>query len=498
MKFDRSAGVLMHPTSLPGRYGIGDVGLQAYRFVDFLAECGCSLWQVLPLGPTGYGDSPYQSFSAFAGNPYLISPDLLLREGLVTAEELQSVPAFSDDQVDYGRVIPWKLELLDRAYLRFSQGDFLTLETAFLAFQAQQADWLEDYALFMALKQSHQGVPWHQWEAALRDRHPQALQKARQTLAEEIQNQAFRQFLFFRQWAVLRDYAHQRGLHIIGDMPIFVAYDSADVWVHPELFYLDENARPTVVAGVPPDMFTETGQLWGNPLYRWDVQAENGYAWWLARFRTVLNLVDIIRLDHFRGFAGYWEVPAGATTAEHGHWEPGPGADFFYAVEQSLGDLPILAEDLGEITPDVIALRDQFDFPGMKVLVFAFDSGASNPFLPHHYPENCVVYIGTHDNDTAMGWWQERATAEEKAFAREYLSVDGNDFAWDLIRAGWRSPAVLAIAQMQDLLALENRARMNFPGRPSGNWGWRMAADAISAELIQRLRDLNQQTGRVC
>ena len=495
MRLNRASGILLHITSLPGPYGIGDLGPAARRFADFLHEAGCSVWQVLPLGPTGFGDSPYATFSAFAGNPYLISPDDLLVEGLLTEADLADRPAFPAGRVDYGAVIPYKLRLLDRAYERFRSGVRPDLEADFAAFRRAEASWLDDFALFMALKEAHQGAPWNAWPEPLRRRDPAALEQARRDLAEAVEKQAFRQFLFFRQWHGLREYAHARGVYFMGDVPIFVAYDSADVWAHPELFYLDERGNPTVVAGVPPDYFSPTGQRWGNPLYRWEVHREQGYAWWLARLRQVNRMVDLIRLDHFRGFAGYWEVPAEEPTAVNGRWRPGPGEDFFRTVFRELGDIPLIAEDLGEITPDVIALRDAFGLPGMKILVFAFDSGPDNPFLPHHYTPNFVVYTGTHDNDTAVGWWQ-RAGEEERDFCRRYLHTDGQDIAWDLIRAAWASVAVLAIAPMQDLLRLDNRARMNYPGREGGNWAWRMTADALNDDLRQALRELNHLYSR--
>ncbi len=495
MRLNRASGVLLHLTSLPGPYGIGDLGPAARRFADFLAAAGCSVWQVLPLGPTGFGDSPYATFSAFAGNPYLISPDDLLVEGLLTEADLAEIPSFPVEQVDYGTVIPYKLRLLDQAYRRFREGVRPDLETAFAEFRRAEAAWLDDFALFMALKEAHQGAPWTAWPAPLRRREPDALHEARQRFVEAIERQAFRQFLFFRQWYGLRDYAHARGVYFMGDVPIFVAHDSADVWAHPELFHLDPEGNPTVVAGVPPDYFSPTGQRWGNPLYRWEVHREQGYAWWLARLRQVNRMVDLIRLDHFRGFAGYWEVPAQEPTAINGRWRPGPGEDFFRAVFRELGEIPLIAEDLGEITPDVIALRDAFGLPGMKILVFAFDSGPDNPFLPHHYTPNFVVYTGTHDNDTVVGWWQ-RVDETERAFCRQYLHTDGHDIAWDLIRAAWASVAVLAIAPMQDLLRLDNRARMNYPGREGGNWAWRMPPNALSDELRQALQELNHLYSR--
>ena len=489
MKFERASGILLHPTSLPGHFGIGDLGPAAYHWVDWLAGTGCRLWQVLPLGPTGYGDSPYQCFSAFAGNPYLISPEFLLRDNLLHSNDLIEKLDFDPQHVDFGTLIPWKLNLLERAFIRFSSTPG-AIRTEFDSFCSENISWLDDYALFMAIKEAHGGGAWGGWPEPLRKRAPAALAQTRKTLADSILRFTFYQFVFFRQWNALRNYAHQKGLRIIGDIPIFVANDSSDVWSHPDLFFLDEELKPTVVAGVPPDYFSPTGQLWGNPLYRWDVHKSNGYKWWLERLRAALKLVDILRIDHFRGFAGYWEIPAGNPTAEEGRWVPGPGADFFNAVRSSLGaDLPIIAEDLGLITPDVISLRDQFALPGMKVLQFGF-SGPDNPFLPHSYPQNCVVYTGTHDNDTARGWYKS-APEKEKDFARRYLEIDGTDFAWDLIRTAWRSTAVFAIAPLQDFLVLGTEARFNYPSRLGGNWEWRTKEADLSGELQGRTKELN-------
>jgi 4-alpha-glucanotransferase len=489
MKFDRSSGVLLHPTSLPGPYGIGDLGPSAYRWVDFLSESGCKLWQVLPLGPTGYGDSPYQCFSAFAGNPYLISPELLINDQLLMLQDLKELPDFPADWVDYGTIFTWKPGLLDIAYFHFEQNGSDALRKEFNTFCKDNAAWLDDFILFMALKDTHQGGPWSSWAPAVRARKPEALTESRKELASEMSRHAFRQWLFFRQWQGLREYAHQKGVKIIGDIPIFVAYDSADAWSHPELFYFDSAGRPTVVAGVPPDYFSPTGQLWGNPLYRWDVHRASGYKWWIDRFRAILGMVDFVRLDHFRGFAGYWEVPGNAKTAERGRWVPGPGADFLNAIKFAFGDLPILAEDLGEITPDVIELRESFKLPGMKILQFGF-SGPDNPFLPHHHTENCVVYTGSHDNDTALGWYAT-APEKEKEFYMRYLGRNGDDFAGDLIRAAWSSVAVMAIAPLQDILRLNTEARMNFPGKETGNWMWRMPDSTLSHDLKSWLSELN-------
>ncbi len=491
MKFERASGILLHPTSLPGPYGIGDLGPAAYRWVDWLADSGCKLWQVLPLGPTGYGDSPYQCFSAFAGNPYLISPDFLLRDGLLTQGDLADMPAWEPRRVDFGRIFEWKPALLEKAFRRFT-ADPGPARAKFDSFKAENAFWLGDYALFTAIKETYGGGSWDAWPADLRRRDPRALEEARRSLADVIERVAFLQFLFFEQWSQLKNYAAGRGLKIIGDIPIFVAYDSADAWSHPELFYLDEDGKPSVVAGVPPDYFSPTGQLWGNPLYRWDVHKASGYAWWLERVRFTLQAVDIVRIDHFRGFAGYWEIPGDAETAVNGRWVPGPGADFFNVMQSRLGDLPIIAEDLGEITPDVIELRDRFNLPGMKILQFAF-SGPDNPFLPHQFTRNSVVYTGTHDNDTTRGWF-EKASEQEKDFARRYFQRDwsnGSDFAWHLIRTAWSSVSTFALAPMQDFLALGSEARFNYPSRLGGNWEWRMTADALTPGLQGRIRELN-------
>ncbi len=495
MKLTRSAGILLHPTSLPGPFGIGDLGPSAYRFVDWLADAGCRLWQVLPLGPTGYGNSPYQGFSAFAGNPHLISLELLVQDGLLTEADLCDRPSFPASRVDFGRLIPWKLSMLERAFQRFEAAPD-SLRADFEAFCLEHASWLEDYALFMALKESQDGRAWNVWPQALRVRQASALEWARRELAAAVARFSFYQFLFFRQWSALRAHAHRRYIQIIGDIPIFVAHDSAEVWAHPELFCLDAHSNPTVVAGVPPDFFSPSGQLWGNPLYRWEVHKETSYQWWIDRFRAALKLVDLIRLDHFRGFAGYYEIPADHPTAEHGRWVPGPGSDFFRALQRSLGaELPIIAEDLGVITPDVSALLHEFHLPGMKVLQFGF-SDPRNPFLPHNYSSHCVAYTGTHDNDTSRGWF-ETAPPAEREFALRYLRTNETDFVWDLIRAVWASVAVFAIVPMQDLLGLGSEARMNYPGRAHGNWEWRMEWAMLTEAEKERLREFNYLYNRL-
>jgi 4-alpha-glucanotransferase len=490
----RSAGILLHPTSLPGPFGIGDLGSTAYRWVDALVRSRQKWWQILPLGPTGFGDSPYQSFSTFAGNPNLISPELLLEEGLVQRADLEGVH-FPAERVDYGAVIQFKNRLLTRAWQRFQAGAAPGLRASFEEFTAQYAYWLEDYALFMALKEAQPGSTWQDWPRELVEREPAALQHARHELADALGRFRFAQFLFFRQWKALKRYANERGVRIIGDMPIFVAPDSADVWSNPHLFLLDERRRPRVVAGVPPDYFSATGQLWGNPLYDWQALKQTGYAWWVDRLRAALELVDMVRLDHFRAFESYWEVPAGMPTAEHGHWVKGPGADFFETLRRALGGLPLMAEDLGLITPEVHQLREQFGLPGMRVLQFAFGEGSDHPFLPHNYCRLTVVYTGTHDNDTTRGWYQN-ASEKVRDHVRRYLACDGRDIAWDLIRLAWASVADYAIAPLQDVLNLGSEGRMNFPGRSGGNWSWRFTETMISSAILDRLGELTDLYGR--
>lgn len=496
MRFPRSSGVLLHPTSLPGVHGIGDLGPEARAFVEFLAAAGQSLWQVLPLGPTGYGDSPYQCFSAFAGNPLLVSLDDLARDGLLDPAELADVPAFPHDTIDYGGVIGWKRERLERAAARFREHGAPALQAEFRAWCERHAAWLEDYALFAALKDAHGGAAWCDWPEPLRRREPAALTAARGRHADGLHATRFAHWAFFRQWAALRAHAHAHGVAILGDAPIFVAYDSADVWSRPELFHLDDAGRPTVVAGVPPDYFSETGQLWGNPIYRWDALADEGYAWWIERVRAQFELVDRVRLDHFIGFTRSWQVPADAPDARSGRFEPGPGAALFHALEAALGELPIVAEDLGVLTPEVEALRDDFRFPGMKILQFAFGGATDSAFLPHAYGPNCVAYTGTHDNDTTRGWW-DTCSDTEREFLRRYLGHDVGDPAWDLIRLGAASVADTFVTTAQDLLSLPGEARMNFPGRAAGNWCWRAASGALDPALAARLRDLTELYGRL-
>ncbi len=485
---ERSSGILLHPTSLPAPCGIGDLGPAAYAWLDALAQARQSWWQILPLGPTGFGDSPYQSFSAFAGNPNLLSPELLARDGLLSSADFagENWPA---EQIDYGRASAYKADLTARAWENFQAGRGLSLRPAFEEFRRREAAWLDDFALFMAIKEAHGGVSWHDWPEELILRKSAALQGARHELAEAMQLHRFRQFLFARQWSALKDYARERHIRLIGDVPIFVADDSADVWTHSELFQLDARRRPTVVSGVPPDYFSKTGQLWGNPLYDWQAHERDGYAWWTARLRAALAQVDLIRLDHFRGFEAYWEVPAGEPTAEKGRWVKGPGADLLRVLRDQLGGLPFIAEDLGVITPEVRQLRLAFDLPGMRILQFAFGGAPESRFLPHRHERNTMVYTGTHDNDTTHGWYQT-LSADELHFLRRYAPSTDNDISWDLIRLAWMSVADHAITPLQDVLSLGSEARMNWPGRPSGNWRWRFCAGMLTEELLDRLAEL--------
>jgi len=496
MEQNRASGILLHPTSLPGPDGIGDLGPEAFRWIDFLDRTGTQFWQVLPLGPTGYGDSPYQCFSAFAGNPYLISATMLLDQGLLTKADLFDRPDFPNEKVNYGPVIDWKIKFLKRSYKHFKRGSNKSMIADFEIFQDQEAEWLESFGTFMAIKQEHGNVAWSQWPETFRKRSPETLETFKEKFAEVIEFQKYMQFLFRQQWQSVRDYAHKKGIRIIGDIPIFVAYDSADVWVNKDLFYLNKDGLPEVVAGVPPDYFSETGQLWGNPLYNWHTHQENGYEWWIKRIQAVLNRVDYVRLDHFRGFEAYWEIPYGNKTAEEGKWVKGPGQDFFKVVKERLGELPIIAEDLGVITDAVIEMREDFQLPGMKILQFAFASDPDDDFLPHNYPEKCVAYTGTHDNNTTRGWY-DAAPEREKDLCRRYLARSGDDISWSMIRVLWRSTADWALAPIQDFLGLGEWARMNYPGTPSGNWDWRFHPDAINESLVSRLYETNYLYGRL-
>ncbi|MEO0561973.1 MAG: 4-alpha-glucanotransferase [Chloroflexota bacterium] len=487
MDYPRTSGILLHPTSLPGKYGIGDLGEYAYRFVDYLVETDQSIWQVLPLGPTGYADSPYQSPSTFAGNSNLISLDKLVDAGYLTADDLSDVPDFPAYEVDYGWIIPYHREKLQLAFENFKYSASPEDTFAVDAFTEENAFWLDDYALFMSVKESHDGKPWVEWtDDDLIRYEPDALAAARKTYADEIDYYKFVQWVFRKQWDELRDYAAEHKIEFIGDIPIFVAHDSSDVWGNQDLFYLEPDGNPTVIAGVPPDYFSETGQRWGNPLYRWDVMKANDYAWWIERLRGVFTLVDRVRVDHFRGFEAYWEIPASEETAINGEWIKGPGPHFFEVVRDALGDLPIIAEDLGVITPEVEALRDGFNFPGMQVLQFAFDgSCGSNTFLPHHYPHNTVVYTGTHDNNTTVGWWHspeahdgiQYCVSEYTATSREKLD---DDIHWAMMRLALSSVADTCVIPFQDVLGFGVDTRMNTPGTTGDNWKWRFGVEAFN------------------
>ena len=493
----RASGLLLHVTSLPSRYGIGDVGPAAVAWVDRLHEARQGWWQALPLGPTGYGDSPYQSLSSFAGNPLLISPDWLIEDGLLRASDCAGF-SFSATAVDFDAVKRFKYALLETAWGNFSAGARADLRLAFERFGQDEAHWLDDYALFRALKARYDGARYLEWPEELVRRTPTALDQARRDLASQVDQVRFAQFLLFRQGARLKAHARVRGVRLIGDLPFFVSPDSSDVWAHPELFLLDAQHRPRVVAGVPPDYFSAQGQRWGNPIYDWDALRARGYRWCIDRVRALLGHVDAIRLDHFRGFAAAWHVPAGAPTAESGQWMPGPGADFFGAVEKALGGLPFLAEDLGLITPDVGALRDAFHLPGTRVLQFAFDGHSDNPHLPEHYAPNTVVYTGTHDNPTTRGWYEDLPDAERRNLWRYVQRASGSsaDAAPALLRLAWSSVAALAIAPLQDVLNLGRDARMNQPGMAEGNWRWRSTEEMLSASAFQSLRDLTHGAAR--
>jgi 4-alpha-glucanotransferase len=485
----RKSGILLHPTSLPGEFGIGGLGVWAYRFADFLLESGQQLWQVLPLGPTGFGYSPYQTYSSMAGNPLLIDLQSLVDLGWLCAEDLRNLPQFPVGSVDFKAVIPFKRRLLKKAAASFFQRSSDPLQNEFQQFCEQEGSWLEAYAKFAALKEVNGESPWTHWDPA------------KGADDREILDQKFIQFEFFRQWKELKKYCNERGIQIIGDIPIFVAHDSADVWIHPELFDLDGKGNPKSVAGVPPDYFSETGQLWGNPLYRWDEMEKTGYGWWIERVRLMLRLVDMIRLDHFRGFEKYWRVPAGSKTAVKGRWVEGPGDRLFQALKDALGKVPFIAEDLGFITQEVYELRDRWGFPGMRVLQFAFgDRSPGNPYKPHNFIRNCVVYTGTHDNDTTAGWFAHMPDADtraERESALRYMGSNGANAVWDFIRLAVSSVADTAILPMQDILGLGSAARMNRPSTVGNNWIWRMRGDELNPELGGRLREMNQLYGRL-
>ncbi len=503
----RASGLLLHPTSLPGRYGIGDLGPEAHRFLDFVQAAGQRIWQVLPLGPTGYGDSPYQCFSAMAGNPLLVSPERLADEGWLVADDLVALEGLPASVADFDRLIAPRRAALARAYQRFLALGREDQRSAFEAFRETHAWWLQDFGLFMALKEAHDMRAWTSWAAPLRDREPRALESARAQHSEICRLHEFVQWQFFSQWDALRQAAARRGVEFMGDMPIFVAHDSADVWARPDLFDLAPDGSPRGVAGVPPDYFSATGQLWGNPLYRWDRMAADGYAWWIDRMRMTLALVDRVRLDHFRGFVAYWHVPGDAMTAIHGQWRRGPGAALFEALAAALGPLPIVAENLGFITPDVEDLRARFGLPGMAILQFAFGTDPQAPdFLPHNLARDRVAYTGTHDNDTMVGWARGAAgdstrtpddIARERGYAEAYLEAAPDQLHWAAIRGVVASVADTAIVPVQDVLGLGSEARMNTPGRASGNWRWRLERGALTAAHAERLRRLADLYGRL-
>jgi|SRR5215469_12903197 len=479
MKWQRASGILLHITSLPSKFGIGDLGPEAFRFADWLGAAGQRIWQVLPLGPVGYGESPYGLFSAFAGNPMLLSPDSLVERGWLVPADIARVPRFSQSRVEFERMVPWKNRLLHRAFERFGENRAASDSAAFAAFRQENCAWLDDFARFMTLKETNNNAPWWEWKAKI------------EPAPQEIEYHQFLQFEFYRQWSALKTHCAAQGIFLMGDLPIYVARDSADVWTHPEYF------RTDVVAGVPPDYFSATGQLWGNPIYNWESIAVDGYRWWIERMRTSLKYFDAVRMDHFRGFEAYWEVAASETTAVKGSWVKGPGADLFHALEAELGKLPIVAENLGVITPEVEALRQEFRFPGMAVLQFAFGKDPQAPsFEPHNYVPNLVAYTGTHDNDTLIGWWRSEGgdstrTVEdiqaEKAKARAYLATDGRQINWALIRALMMSVADTVLAPLQDILGLGSEARMNTPATASGNWRWRCRPGVLTADLAARL-----------
>ncbi len=495
MPTDRASGILAHPTSFPGPHGIGDLGEAAYRFIDWLVVAGQRLWQVMPLSPTGFGDSPYASPSAFAGNPLLISLASLVGEQLLDETDLALHEPFHDYDVEFGRVIAFKNDLLRRAFERFRNSANSHLRFPFEQFSRDNASWLDDYALFMALKDQHAGAPWFEWEPEIRLRKRNSIAHWNAELKDEVRLHRFVQFLFRRQWSELKKYANDRQIRIIGDIPIFVAFDSADVWANQKQFRLDAAGNPLVVSGVPPDYFSATGQIWGNPIFDWHEMQRTGYAWWIDRIRATLHLVDVIRIDHFRGFSAAWSIPYGEATAAGGRWEPGPGREVFDAITDELGPVPFVVEDLGLITADVRELREDLGYPGMAVLQFAFDGDPDNTYLPHNYSPDVAVYSGTHDNQTTSGWFHSLPVEDQEQVQR-YIGRDGSDIAWDFIRLGLSSVAGMAIFPLQDILRLGDEARMNTPGRPMGNWGWRYLTHQLHHGLAAGLGELTLAYGR--
>jgi len=495
MNTERSSGILLHPTSLPGKYGIGTLGKETFHFIDFLVKSKQKLWQILPLGPTGFADSPYQCFSSAAGNPLLIDFDILIKEGLLDKKDLASLDTFDNGPVDYGKVIKSKYPLLKKAMETFRKNAGKEHKTDFHEFTINNKNWLEDYALFMSLKEHFKQKPWYQWEKPLKMRKETALKPFHTLLSDQIEFHKFIQYLFFRQWLDVKDYAHQNNIRIIGDIPLYVALDSVDAWANTDLFQFDKEKNPIAVGGVPPDYFSATGQLWGNPLFRWDALQKDHYHWWIERIKSNLVLYDIIRIDHFRGFAAYWSVPYGEKTAVNGKWIPCPGKELFENIRQEFGEIPIIAEDLGVITDDVEELRDSFGLPGMKILQFAFDSSEANDYIPYNFTKNCVVYTGTHDNDTIKGWF-EKAKPEDRKYVLDYMDSSEKDICTDFLRLAWASVANTAIVPMQDLLSLGNEARMNLPGTTVNNWMWRAKSLDFTSELAQKLAQLTILYGR--
>lgn len=489
----RRSGILMSISSLPSEYGIGTMGKEARKFVDFLVKAGQTYWQILPVCPTSYGDSPYQSFSSFAGNPYFIDLKLLCKDRLLTKQECESYFwGKKETEADYGVLYENRYDLLKKAYIRFLAKE----PEDFLSFCEEEADWLDDYAVFMALKDAHGGRAWGEWERELRFREAGAMDAAKNRHADKIRFYKMLQYLFFKQWRGLKEYANQNGIQIIGDVPIYVSMDSADVWANPGQFYLDGDLRPVEVAGCPPDAFSADGQLWGNPLFRWDVMKQDGYGWWIRRIRAMSRLYDVVRIDHFRGFDSYYAIPAQAQTARIGMWREGPGMDLFRALEQTLGKLDIIVEDLGFLTPSVLKLVQDSGFPGMKVLQFAFDPREESDYLPHNYNSHSVVYTGTHDNDTTMGW-VKTAPKECVNFAKQYLNLTKEEgYNWGMARGAWASVSDLAVVPMQDLLGLGSDARMNTPSTLGGNWTWRASADQITAKLAKKVLGYTKLYGR--
>ena len=495
MNFPRASGILLHPTSLPSRFGIGDFGSEAHQFIDFLNAGGQTYWQILPLNPTGYGDSPYQSFSAFAGNTLLISPEKVVEDGFLTKKEIANPPKFSVERVDFGEVIKWKNRILEQAFERFKRTDDARIAREFHEFCDRNNFWLEDYALYRAIKLSISQDSWQDWDAPLKLREPEALDETKRELDAAMFAEKFYQFLFFKQWFALKRYANEKGVKIIGDVPIFVALDSADVWCNPSQFKLNADGSPTVVSGVPPDYFSSTGQRWGNPIYDWERMQADGFRWWIDRARFALQQTDVVRVDHFCGFEACWEIPAEDETAENGRWVHAPGEELFNALRNALGELAFMAEDLGEITPAVEHLRDSFGFAGMKILLFAFGGDAGNPYLPHKHIKNAVVYTGNHDNDTIVGWFKS-ANKTERDFCLKYLDSNGKKIHWDFIRAAFSSVADTAIIPMQDVLGLGSEGRMNLPATDSENWNWRCHQKDFSDKLAEELKKMTEIYGR--